>query len=70
LNFQKYKTFFKKLLFTANNNLLHIKAPVLATSAFSIGVSAGFYGLVFVVSAAISVATVPLVLSFRKVSTE
>ena len=45
-------------------------APVLATSAFSFGVSVGFDGLVFVVSAAISVAAVPLVLSFRKVSTE
>ena len=45
-------------------------APVLATSAFSFGVSVGFDGLVFVVSAGISVAAVPLVLSFRKVSAE
>jgi DHA1 family tetracycline resistance protein-like MFS transporter len=43
-------------------------APVLAASAFSFGVSAGFAGLVFVVSALISVATVPLVLSFKKAS--
>ena len=44
-------------------------APVFAASAFSFGVSRGFDGLVFVVSAAISVATVPLVLSFKKVYT-
>jgi MFS transporter, DHA1 family, tetracycline resistance protein len=41
-------------------------APVLAASAFSFGVSAGFDGLAFVVSALISVSTVPLVLSFKK----
>ncbi len=41
-------------------------APVLAASVFSFGVSAGFDGLAFVVSAIISVATVPLVLSFKK----
>jgi MFS transporter, DHA1 family, tetracycline resistance protein len=43
-------------------------APVLAATAFSFGVSAGFDGLVFVISALISVATVPLVLSFKKTS--
>ena len=43
-------------------------APVLAASAFSFGVSVGFAGLAFVISAAISVATVPLVLSFKKMS--
>jgi multidrug resistance protein len=43
-------------------------APVLAASVFSFGVSAGFDGLAFVVSAVISVATVPLVLSFKKAS--
>ncbi len=42
-------------------------APVLAASVFSLGVSAGFVGLAFVVSALFSVATVPLVLSYRKV---
>ena len=41
-------------------------SPVLAATAFSFGVSAGFDGLVFVVSALISVATVPLVLGFKK----
>jgi MFS transporter, DHA1 family, tetracycline resistance protein len=41
-------------------------APVLAASVFSFGVSAGFDGLAFVVSAIISVATIPLVLSFKK----
>ena len=40
--------------------------PVFAASAFSFGVSTGFVGLVFVISATISVATVPLVLSFKK----
>ncbi len=44
-------------------------APVLAAAAFSFGVSAGFDGLAFIVSAAISIATVPLVLVFKK-STE
>lgn len=43
-------------------------APVLAATAFSFGVSAGFDGLAFLVSAAISVATVPLVLAFKKIS--
>jgi MFS family permease len=43
-------------------------APVLAASVFSFGVSAGFDGLAFVVSGVISVATVPLVLSFKKAS--
>ena len=41
-------------------------APVFAASAFTFGVSAGFDGLVFIISAAISVATVPLVLTFKK----
>ena len=43
-------------------------APVFAASAFSFGVSIGFIGLVFVISASISVVTVPLVLSFKKSS--
>jgi DHA1 family tetracycline resistance protein-like MFS transporter len=42
-------------------------APVLSTSVFSLGVVAGFDGLVFAVSAVIAVATVPFVLSFRNV---
>ena len=42
-------------------------SPVLAASVFSLGVSMGFDGLAFVVSALISVATIPLVLSFEKV---
>ena len=41
-------------------------APVFAASAFNFGVSHGFDGLVFAVSAAISFATVPLVLTFKK----
>ena len=41
-------------------------APVLATTAFSFGVSVGFNGLAFAVSAVISVATVPLILTFRR----
>jgi MFS family permease len=41
-------------------------APVLAASAFSYGVSVGFSGLVFVVSALIAVAILPLVLSYKK----
>jgi MFS family permease len=41
-------------------------APVLSVSVFAFGVSAGFDGLVFAVSAVIAVATVPFVLSFRK----
>jgi DHA1 family tetracycline resistance protein-like MFS transporter len=40
--------------------------PVLSVSVFAFGVSAGFDGLVFAVSAVIAVATVPFVLSFRK----
>ena len=40
-------------------------APVLSASVFAFGVSAGFDGLVFAVSAVIAVATVPFVLSFR-----
>ena len=43
-------------------------APVLAASLFSFGVSLGFDGLVFVVSAIISIATVPLFLGFKKAS--
>jgi len=43
-------------------------SPVLAASAFSFGVSAGFAGLAFVVSALISLSTVPLVLVFKKAS--
>jgi MFS family permease len=43
-------------------------APVLAETAFSIGVSVGFYGLAFVFSAAISLGSLPLVLRFRKMS--
>jgi MFS family permease len=41
-------------------------APVLAATAFSFGVSLGFEGLAFLVSAIISVVTVPLVLVFKK----
>jgi MFS family permease len=41
-------------------------SPVFAASAFSFGVSVGFDGLVFIISAAISVVTVPLVIIFRK----
>ena len=43
-------------------------APVLAASAFGFGTSVGFDGLAFLVSAAISAATVPLVLAYRKTS--
>lgn len=42
-------------------------APILATSAFIFGVSVGFAGLVFVISAVISLITVPLILGFRKI---
>jgi multidrug resistance protein len=48
--------------------LAQAASPVLAAAAFSFGVSAGFDGLAFVVSALISVATVPLVLAFKKAS--
>ena len=41
-------------------------APVLAASAFSFGASVGFVGLAFLVSALIGLATVPLVLVFKK----
>ncbi len=41
-------------------------APVLAASAFAFGVSIGFNGLVFAVSALIAIITVPLVLNFKK----
>jgi len=43
-------------------------APVFAAGTFYLGLSRGFDGLVFVVSAAISVTTLPFVLSFKKVS--
>ena len=43
-------------------------APVLAASAFSFGASVGFVGLAFLISALIGLATVPLVLRFKKVS--
>jgi MFS family permease len=46
--------------------LAQTAAPVLATIAFSFGVSAGFDGLAFVVSALISILTVPLILNFKK----
>jgi DHA1 family tetracycline resistance protein-like MFS transporter len=42
--------------------------PVLAATTFSIGVSSGFNGLAFLVSAAIFVASVPLVVMFKKIS--
>jgi multidrug resistance protein len=45
-------------------------APVLATTVFSIGAASGFVGLVFVASSLIAVATVPLVLGFKKASTK
>jgi DHA1 family tetracycline resistance protein-like MFS transporter len=48
--------------------LAQTASPVLAAAAFSFGVSAGFDGLAFVVSALISVTTVPLVLAFKKAS--
>ena len=41
-------------------------APVLAASAFSFGVSVGFSGLAYVISAAILATTIPLVLTFKK----
>ncbi len=40
--------------------------PVLAASVFGFGAQAGFVGLVFVVSAAVSVATLPLIWVFKK----
>ena len=46
--------------------LAQTAAPVLAASTFSFGVANGFDGFVFIVSAAISVTTLPLVLSFKK----
>ncbi len=45
-------------------------APVLAASAFAFGVSTGFEGLVFLISALIAVATLPLFLSFKRISKE
>ena len=41
-------------------------APVLAASVFTFGVSIGFNGLVFAVSALIAIITIPLVLIFKK----
>ncbi len=41
-------------------------APVFSASAFSFGASMGFVGLVFIISALIALASVPLVLSFKK----
>ncbi len=43
-------------------------SPVIATTAFTFGVSDGINGLVFLISAAISVATLPLVLNLKKVA--
>jgi MFS transporter, DHA1 family, tetracycline resistance protein len=43
-------------------------SPVLAASVFGFGGSFGFSGLVFVVSALVSLATIPLVVSFKKAS--
>jgi len=48
--------------------LAQTAAPVLAATAFSFGVSVGFDGLAFAVSAAIAVATMPLVMVLKKVS--
>ena len=44
--------------------------PVLAASAFALGISVGFNGLVFVVSAIIAVATIPLILAFKTIFKE
>lgn len=41
--------------------------PILATTAFTFGVSRGIDGLAFLVSAVISVATLPLVLNLKKI---
>ena len=46
--------------------LAQTAAPVLSATAFSFGVGFGFDGLVFLVSAAIALASLPFVLSFRK----
>jgi hypothetical protein len=43
-------------------------APILSPSVFSFGVTIGFNGLVFAVSAVITAATMPFVLNFRKVA--
>jgi DHA1 family tetracycline resistance protein-like MFS transporter len=45
-------------------------SPVFAASVFSFGVTLGFNGLVFIFAAVISVATVPLVFIFKRVSPE
>ena len=45
-------------------------APVLAESAFSLGVSFGFSGLAFVISAFVAATTIPLVLTFKKAINE
>jgi MFS transporter, DHA1 family, tetracycline resistance protein len=42
--------------------------PILATSAFLFGVSVGFAGLTFAISAVISLVTLPLLLGFKKAS--
>jgi len=41
-------------------------APVLATTAFAVGLQIGFPGLAFAISAVLAVVTIPLVLSYRK----
>ena len=43
-------------------------APILATTVFAVGASARFDGLVFVVSAIVAIATVPLILRFKRIS--
>ncbi len=40
--------------------------PVFAASAFSFGASAGFAGLAFAVSALISLAAMPLIITFKR----
>jgi MFS transporter, DHA1 family, tetracycline resistance protein len=50
--------------------LAQTAAPVLAASSFAFGVSAGFEGLVFAVAALIAIGTLPLILSFKKISKE
>ncbi len=48
--------------------LAQTASPVLATSTYTLGVARGFVGLVFVVSAVISLATIPFVLKFKRVA--
>jgi predicted MFS family arabinose efflux permease len=45
-------------------------APILAASAFTFGSSIGAVGLAFIVSALLSLSTLPLVLAFRRTSKE